>query len=75
MIKTTLTVRCVLGHENEIQDPEGKFRMSGYFKPCPEYPCQRIAWVVKVATKDEVPTDDDMKHLDESTTCPHCRGT
>ena len=62
--------------------------MSGYFKPCPEYPCQRIAWVVKVATQgDEHPelkawrvkispgdTEDDMKHLNGLTTCPHCGG-
>jgi len=72
MIKTT-TVRCVLGHEYEVEDEDQKIRIQGYTR-CQESQCKRNAFTVRVRTQDDGSIEDDMKHLDESATCPHCGG-
>jgi len=61
MIKTTLTVRCVLHHEHDIDDADHKIRLQGYTR-CIEFGCKRNAWVVEPRTKD----------LDDPVACPHC---
>jgi len=84
MIKTTLTVRCVLGHEQEIEDDDGAIRLQGYTR-CSESGCKRNAFTVNVRTEDDGQQDlkawrvkipdktiDDMKHLDAPAVCPHC---
>jgi len=85
MIKTTLTVRCVLGHEQEVEDDDGMIRTQGYTR-CTDLECKRNAWVVKIRTGDfraelkadgikiQADTADDMKHLNIQNTCPHCGG-
>lgn len=52
MNKTTLTLRCVLGHEQEVKDDNGAIRLQGYAR-CNDPNCQRNAWVVKVANQDD----------------------
>jgi len=74
MIKTTLTVRCVLGHEHEVEDDDGKIRLQGYMR-CHEPECERNAWVVDTRTEITPETEDDMKHLDATAVCPHCGGS
>jgi len=83
LIKTTLTVRCVLGHEHEVDDRDHAIRKQGYTR-CTDLECKRNAWVVKILTEDFRPelkafgvkfqsdTADDMKHLYAQDTCPHC---
>jgi len=84
MIKTMLTVRCVLGHERELEDHDHAIRMQGYTR-CNEPDCKRNAWTVNVRTQDDgqpelkawrvkIPaeTAEDMKHLDAAAICPHC---
>ena len=71
MIKTTLTVRCVLGHEREVLDSNDVIRLRGYVR-CLEKDCKRNAFTVNVRTQDDGLTDDDMKHLDVPAICPHC---
>ena len=73
MIKTTLTVRCVLDHEHDIIDEDQKIRLQGYTR-CLEFGCKRNAWVVDIRTQDEGPgAEDDMKHLDlDWETCDKC---
>ena len=74
MFKTTLTVRCVLQHEHDIDDEDHKIRLQGYTR-CIEFGCKRNAWVVDIRTQDEGhEIEDDMQHLDDITpeSCPHC---
>ena len=73
MIKTTLKVRCVLGHEHEVEDHSDMIRLKGYTR-CIETGCKRNAWVIKIATQEDSSIEDDMKHLDAPATCPHCGG-
>jgi len=71
---TTLTVRCVLGHEHEIKDDDGKIRLQGYMR-CQEPDCKRNAWTVNIRNYDDGQpyTEDDMKHLDDpSEICDKC---
>lgn len=44
-----LIVRCVEGHEYEIDDSDDKIRRQGYTR-CPERGCLRNAWAVKNIT-------------------------
>jgi len=69
MIKTTLTVRCVLGHEREVHDRDGNIRLQGYTR-CYEPECERNAWVVKISTHDNI--HPAWRHLEVATVCPHC---